>query len=105
MADLPEGLQIEPRHWQMVQHILAKYLPGLEVWAFGSRTKGSAKPHSDLDLAVIAQQPLSLQVQAALAEAFSESELPWRVDVVDWATTPESFRRVIAEHKVIVQTA
>lgn len=105
MADCPQGLQIEPRHWDIVHRILVQHVPGMEVWAFGSRTKGSAKPHSDLDLAVKAQQPMSLQVQAALAEAFSESELPWRVDVLDWETTQESFRRLIAEHGVVIQRA
>lgn len=105
MVDRPKGLQIEPSHWDIVQRILAKHLPGIEVWAFGSRTKGTAKPHSDLDIAVLTQQPLSLQVQAALAEAFSESDLPWRVDVVDWATTQETFRDLIRQHKLVLQAA
>lgn len=105
MADQPAGLDLEARYWDVVQRILATHLPGREVWAFGSRTKGTAKPHSDLDLVVITEQPLSLQVQAALTEAFSESDLPWRVDVVDWATTSDAFRQLIASHKVVVQPA
>lgn len=105
MADKPEGLQVEPQHWAIVQAILAKHLPGVEVWAFGSRTKGTAKPHSDLDLVVINQEPLDLQLQAALVDAFSESDLPWRVDVLDWSTTQESFRKLIAQHKLVVQHA
>jgi len=103
MPERPEELQVEPQHWAIVQAILARHLPGVEVWAFGSRTKGTAKPHSDLDLVVINQQPLSLQLQAALADAFSESDLPWRVDLVDWATTQESFRKLVAQHKLVVQ--
>lgn len=31
-----------------------------------------------------------------------ESDLPMKVDVVDWATTSENFRRVIAKDKVVV---
>lgn len=103
MDDKPEGLQLDAPHWAIVSAILAKHLPGIEVWAFGSRTKGLAKPHSDLDLAVINQEPMSIQVQAALAEAFSESDLPWRVDVVDWSSTQEAFRHLIAQHKLVVQ--
>ncbi len=71
--------------------------------AFGSRAKWQAKPYSDLDLAVITDQPLSLQVSAALSAAFAESDLPWRVDVVDWATTSEAFRRIIQRDRVVVQ--
>jgi len=31
-----------------------------------------------------------------------ESDLPWKVDFVDWATTGECFRTIIASQKVIV---
>lgn len=62
-----------------------------------------AKPFSDLDLAVIAEQPLSLAVSAGLSEDFSNSDLPWKVDVVDWATTGESFRQIIERDKVVLQ--
>ncbi|TAK20704.1 MAG: hypothetical protein EPO26_16900 [Chloroflexota bacterium] len=78
-------------------------MPECEVWAFGSRAKWTAKEYSDLDLAVICDRPLGLSTTAALAEDFSESDLPWRVDVVDWATTIEAFRKVIEPDKVVVQ--
>ena len=88
-AALAARLSIEPHHLALVRQILARLLPGREVWAFGSRAGGGAhppKPWSDLDLAVIGAHALTLDEQAALAEAFSESDPPWRVDVVDWAT-------------------
>lgn len=105
MPDLPFGLDVEPRHWAIVAEILAQHAPGLPVWAFGSRVKGHAKPHSDLDLVVITREPMPLAQSAALSEAFSESDLPWRVDVVDWASCSEAFRQLMAQHKVVVQTA
>ena len=52
---------------------------------------------------MITDTPLSLKVSGALAEDFSESDLPWKVDVVDWATTSETFRRIIEKDKVVVQ--
>jgi len=44
-------------------------------------------------------------VTARLFEAFSESDLPWKVDLVDWATTDEAFRRVIEQQRVVVRNA
>ena len=38
--------------------------------------------------------------QAALAEAFSESDLPWRVDVVDWSNLTDPFKAIIMRDKV-----
>jgi type I restriction enzyme S subunit len=96
-------IDIRPDHWEMVRGILQKHVPQHEVWAFGSRAKWTAKEFSDLDLAVISDKPLSLSVSASLSEAFSESDLPYKVDVVDWATTSESFRRMIERDKVVVK--
>lgn len=96
-------LDLKPEHLQIVRHILQHRLPGHEVWAFGSRAKGTAKPYSDLDLAVITSQPLDLGTLAALSDDFSESELPFKVDVVDWATTSEAFRAIIARDKVVLE--
>jgi predicted nuclease of restriction endonuclease-like (RecB) superfamily/predicted nucleotidyltransferase len=101
----PPLIDVRPDLWEIVRGILQTHVPQYEVWAFGSRAKGTAKPYSDLDLAVITSQPLTLDVSAALSDAFAESDLPWRVDVVDWATTSESFRKIIEREKVVVQPA
>lgn len=101
----PAGLQLSDIEWQQVSAILQRYLPQYEVWAFGSRVKGNAKPYSDLDLAIISDTPLPLALLAEIAEAFSESDLPWKVDLVDWATTSEQFQQVIAEQSLTLKTS
>jgi hypothetical protein len=42
---------------------------------------------------------------AAIVDAFATSDLPIRVDLVDWASTTEAFRKHIAQDKVVVQAA
>lgn len=96
-------IDIRPDHWDIVRRILQKHVPHFSVWAFGSRAKWTAKPYSDLDLAIITDKPLTLDVSASLSDDFSESDLPWKVDIVDWATTSESFRKMIERDKVEVQ--
>ncbi|MEQ1914919.1 MAG: nucleotidyltransferase domain-containing protein, partial [Sideroxydans sp.] len=76
-------IDLNPRDWEIVRTILARHVPQYEVWAFGSRTKGTAKEYSDLDLAIITDQPISLALSAAIADDFAESDLPIKVDVVD----------------------
>lgn len=102
MPDVP-AIDIRPDHWRIVNDILHKHVPQYDVWAFGSRAKWTAKEYSDLDLAVVTDKPLPLSVSASLADDFSESDLPWKVDVVDWATTSESFRKIIERDKVLAQ--
>lgn len=98
-------IDLRPDHWQIVRRILQEHVPKYAVWAFGSRARRTAKEYSDLDLAVITDRPLSLSASAALADAFSESDLPFKVDVVDWATTSESFRRIIESERVVLSEA
>lgn len=96
-------LDIRPDHLKIVQNILQAFIPEREVWAFGSRAKGTAKRYSDLDLCVVGETPLSFQTLGLMEEAFDLSDLPYKVDVVDWATTSESFRKIIEREKVNVQ--
>lgn len=99
-------IHLEPRHLEIVRSILARYVPEYEVWAFGSRANGrNLKPFSDLDLAIITDQPLSPARYATLEDAFAESDLPFKVEILDWATTSESFRTLIEADRSIVQKA
>ena len=97
------AIELQAEHWHIVRAILQAELPGYEVWAFGSRAQHRAKPYSDLDLAVIGTNALPLELSSRISEAFSESDLPFKVDVVDWATTSEAFRNIIKRDRVIVQ--
>ncbi|MCX6360437.1 MAG: nucleotidyltransferase domain-containing protein [Armatimonadetes bacterium] len=78
-----------------VQAILARLLPDREVCAFGSRATGRAREFSDLDLAVMGDEPLPPPARAALREAFAGSTLPFRVDIVDWCEAGEPFRTAV----------
>ncbi len=97
-------IDVTPVQLAIIKAILVRHVPQYEVWAFGSRAKHTAKPYSDLDLAIMTRQALTLDARAALVDAFSESDLPWKVDIVDWATVGESFKRVIGQHKVRIWT-
>lgn len=96
-------IDLNPTHRDIVCDILNRLVPHYDVWAFGSRVTGKAKPYSDLDIAIITQQPLDLSTSAALAEAFAESDLPYKVDVVDWAITSAAFRKIINAGKFVLQ--
>ncbi len=98
-------IDLNPRHLKTVQHILAEYVPGCEVRAFGSRVKWTAKDYSDLDLAVIGSSRLDLGEMRRLTETFEESNLPIRVDIVDWYTISEGFKKIIAAQYEVIQQA
>lgn len=94
------GLTLDDSQLAQVLSILKAQLPGVEVWAFGSRVTGNAKPYSDLDLALLTTTPLALATLADLRDAFDTSDLPIRVDLVDWADASDSFRALIERNHV-----
>lgn len=87
---------------KIVKDILQKHVPKQTVWAFGSRVKGTAKPYSDLDLCILGK-PLSFHEMSLFREAFSESNLPFRVDIIQWEEISEEFQTVIKEAYVALQ--
>jgi predicted nucleotidyltransferase len=84
----------------LIHKILATWLPAHEVRLFGSRARGTPKPYSDLDLVIMGDTPTPLTTMGQLHEAFANSDLPWRVDLVDWASTSSDFRAHIANHSI-----
>ena len=95
-------LDLTPAQLALVQRLLAAHVPGATVKAFGSRVSGHAKPYSDLDLAICGSAVLSLAVMSRLQEDFQESDLPFRVDLVDWHQITPEFRAIIDGHALLV---
>lgn len=102
-----QRLDMQPQHLALLRELLQQHLPHAEVWAYGSRVNGNGHEASDLDLVV--RQPLDLKQETPqlgeMREAFIESNLPIRVEVVDWARVPASFHREIEQAYVVVQIA
>ncbi len=100
------ALCMETDQLETVQRILSLHFEGLEVWAYGSRVTGvDLTPETELDLAVIAERPLSFEAMTAVEKAFAESGLPFRVDIIDWVKLPESIQKQIKKEHDVVQAA
>ena len=95
-----EVLALTSEELALVRAVLARSLPGATAWVYGSRATGNPKPFSDLDLAVDAGAPLSLDVLAELRESFDESSLPFKVDVTDLQACDVAFAAIIAGQRV-----
>ena len=96
------GIDLRADQHKEVARLLQHHLPDTEVWAYGSRVKGPARPASDLDLVTFASAGQKEAV-SRLREAFDESPLPFRVDLFVWDKVPEEFRKNIEEARVVMQ--
>ncbi len=95
---------INAPHLELVKGILHQHLPqGTRVWVFGSRARGQCKPYSDLDLAIdLNGQPVSMKILSAISFDFEESDLPYKVDIIDWNTIDKSFQDNIRQDMEIL---
>lgn len=91
-------LDVSPDSLKTIREILKKFVPKARVLVFGSRVEGGARPYSDLDIAIQAPQPIDKITWIRLKEAFEESEVPFRVDCVDWDRLSDEFKAVIQEN-------
>lgn len=91
------ALDLREDHAAIVRAVLRAHLPrGARAYVFGSRAHGGARQYSDLDLALEWDCALGLDTIGQIAEALSESDLPFKVDIVDlWLVDP-AFRARIA---------
>jgi len=94
-------LDLEPRHLAIVAAIIRDQLPGREVRAFGSRINGRASRFSDLDLVVMGG-PVGWAELGRVRDDFSESDLPFKVDLMAWDDLTPEFRKIIEADYVAV---
>ena len=105
MSDIAAKPALSPGELEALRALLAAHVPQCKAVVFGSRAKGTANPCSDLDLALIGPEKLAPGVLSDLRYAFMESDLPFRVDVLDYHAVPGHFRQAMDEGVVIKPNA
>lgn len=98
-------IDASPLHLQTIKNILKKHIPDYEVRAFGSRVKKSAKKYSDLDLVIKGKTKAPKKTLYLLKEDFQESDLPFRVEIIDWHSISEDFKKIIQAQYEVLQPA
>ena len=96
-------IEVAEKDMEFIKQVLKKYVPHAEVRAFGSRVDGRAKPYSDLDLAIVTAEKIDRGVLVKLKEAFQESKLPFRIDIMDWERVSKNFQDIISMNYVVIQ--
>jgi len=88
-------IKVSEKELQIIAGIFYKFVPDCEVRIFGSRYNGNVKEYSDLDCAIIGKNKIDWKIIADMKSAFEESDLPYRVDLLDWNAISPEFRKTI----------
>lgn len=65
-----------------------------QVFIFGSRATGKAKKFSDYDVGIWGKKTVPSATIVLIEEALEESDLPYRVDIVDFSLVSSKFRNI-----------
>ncbi len=106
-AGRADRLHLSPRHRETLEALLREHLPGIEVWAYGSRVNGESHDGSDLDLVLRAPglQEVPIGPLIDFTEALHDSTLPFLVEARDWTRLPERFHKEIERGYVVIQNS
>jgi predicted nucleotidyltransferase len=91
-------LDLTAEQRKTLRSIMARHIPGRAVRAFGSRVSGRAWHYSDLDLVVMGSEALLALTVATLRADLEDSDLPFRVDLLEERDLPAAWDQTFAEH-------
>ena len=79
-----------------IREIIFKFLSPKDyrLFIFGSRITGKAGKFSDYDIGIQGKGSLSFGTLALIREALEDSDLPVRVDMVDFSSVSPEFKKV-----------
>ena len=101
---MADRLHLPPKHRRSLEALLRQHLPGVEVWAYGSRVNGRSHDGSDLDL--VLRGPGLKEVPTGqlgdFEDAIRESNIPFLVEARDWARLPKRFHGEIEREYVVL---
>ena len=65
-----------------------------QIFIFGSRASGRAKKYSDYDIGIWGKRRLPSEIKVFIEEALENSDLPVKVDIVDFSLVSSGFRKI-----------
>jgi type I restriction enzyme S subunit len=96
-------INLEDKYLASLKNILKNGLgkTKCEVLLFGSRASGKNNKTSDIDIVVKSQEPITALI-SYIKELFEESNIPYKVDVLEYHRTGETLRKNIDKEGVLV---
>lgn len=89
---------LDPLHQKTIVSLIRAAIPHANIYLFGSRARGTASPTSDADIMIDAGSIIDIQTMISLKNLLSESEIPYRVELVDKYAIDDQFLSLIHSH-------
>lgn len=83
------------------------FASGTELWAYGSRVKGTNHAASDLDLVVKTPDGIDFDLEQLVTfkDALQQSNIPLLVQAMSWQHIPAGFQNIILQNYEVLCVA
>lgn len=81
--------------------LISALIPEAKIYLFGSRARGTNAKWSDVDIALDAGKELDILRVSEINEIMVATNLPYKVDIVDFYTVSPQMRESILRDKII----
>lgn len=80
---------------KVIRNIVMPRLPdeSYKAFIFGSRTKGTSRPYSDIDVGIMGPKKVPSVNFIDIVQALDDSDIPYRTDVVDFINVSDIFKQ------------
>ena len=87
---------------EQVREIIINRLKGyeIELFLFGSQTRGESSQPSDIDVGVLPKQPLPQNLLSEIREELEESNIPYPVELIYLSKVSHKFARNVKEEGI-----
>ncbi len=96
-------MSLNRNYLKMITSVISEVIPDGEIFLFGSFARGCERSYSDLDIAVRASSQIPFEKMLILHHLFSESDLPYVVDIVDLRSVSDGFHLSIEKDLVKIE--
>ncbi|MBN2267332.1 MAG: nucleotidyltransferase domain-containing protein [Candidatus Babeliaceae bacterium] len=92
---------IAAQFYPQIYTIVRRHFPQARIYLFGSRATHKNRPGSDIDIAIDNGSTVDFATLLKVWGELDESNIPYKVDLVDLQASSESFRQEIFKKGVL----
>jgi uncharacterized protein len=93
--------ELDEKTKQKIVAVISALIPDAKIYLFGSRARGTNSKLSDIDIALDAGRELDIEDVYEITCMFRESNIMYKIDVVDLYQVSDLMRKEILEDKVV----
>ena len=92
---------MEKKYKKILLDIIEKYVPGCNVYLFGSRARRTHQSGADVDLAIDAGKSVDYSIVFKILGDIEETTIPLFVDVVDLYSASDEFKGEVKKDGIL----